>query len=154
MNTAEDSEDCQDLFIESLQQFERAQGHDAAVRQFKRFAVDFLHSMLTALPPAAQPLFSIALAYRDELTNSAELDETRLHCWQAIDATDSRYDFQNKTNCALRAVLICLTSEPPRFDLSETSYWFLAFCAIIEDRSDLLPQLAATYFYDSCGSSD
>ncbi|MFC5326079.1 hypothetical protein ACFPPG_30225 [Bradyrhizobium oligotrophicum] len=139
-----------DLVIERLQRFERANGHDTALRQFMTFAVEFLNSMIMALPPTVPPLFSIACGDRTTLVNSAELDDARSRCWQAIDALDDPRDFQDKTNCAYRAVLCCLMREPPRLDLSETSYWFLSFCEVIEDHSDLLPDLTAKHF-PTCG---
>jgi hypothetical protein len=147
MSTAAQArEDRHDRAIELVLRFEQRSGHQAAFRQLLGFMTEYLSLRLRALTPQARDAFATAERNKILTSPNGDIELARESCWRYLASQTFQYDFENKDNCAIRAVLCLLRREPPDVDLADTCCWFLSFADEVEDHSEAIAPLAMKYF--------
>jgi hypothetical protein len=58
----------------------------------------------------------------------------------------SRYDFSDRENLAIRAVLCTLMTDPIESDIEQTTEWFLNFSDKVENHSEEIQDLLQRHF--------
>lgn len=135
-----------DQAVDSVLEFEKRHGHRAAWRQLSEFMIEYLSSMSGTLPAKAQKAFAVAVKVANLDGMNEEIEHTRASCCHYLSSVDFRYDFENRENCAVRAVLCVLQAESPSIDLADTCLWFLSFADKVEDRSEVIEDLVGEHF--------
>jgi hypothetical protein len=132
--------------IERMSAFAKRSGHEAACLRLQAFMIAYLAPLKPGLPHDIKAALGIAGQFQEDLRTNEDISKARDTCWQYLETGGIMYDFANKENCAVRAVLATLARGPIQVDLNETLYWFLLFSDHVEDQSDRLDDLIARYF--------
>jgi hypothetical protein len=135
-----------DLAIARVSEFEERCGHQTALLRLLAFMIEYLVPLKNGLPQEVRAAFEIAEQFREDLHTNDQIQRARDSCWQYLSTAGVTYDFKNRENCAVRAVLSALHREPPRLDLGEACYWFLSFADEVEDHSVSIDDLLSKHF--------
>jgi hypothetical protein len=130
---------------DSVLDLEARHGHERAFSRLRAFMIEYLKPLRSSLPREIGGALEIAEQFRDHSRMNLDLQRARDLCWEYLSARNITYDFQNKDNCAVRAVLSTVQREPPQLDLGEACYWFLLFADEVCDRSASIDDLIQKY---------
>ena len=127
--------------IDSVVALEAQHGHETALSRLRAFMIQYLNPLRSNAPQEIRAAFEVAEQLRNHSRLTPDLERARDLCWAYLSARRITYDFQNKDNCAARAVLAVLQREPPQLYLGEACYWFLQYADEVNDQSNSIDAL-------------
>ena len=126
--------------------FLRNHGPEETIRRSRIFMISYLGLMRTPLPDAAKDALVVSTQFISGEADDAGLEAASNRCWNYLKSIDSRYDFGNRENLAIRAAWCTLITHPTTNELQQTIEYFLEFADRIEDHSSQIENLLQQHF--------
>ena len=108
--------------------------------------ISYLGLMRAPLPDVAKDALVVSTQFISGEADDAGLEAASNRCWNYLKSIDSRYDFGNRENLAIRAAWCTLITHPTTNELQQTIEYFLEFADRIEDHSSQIENLLQQHF--------
>jgi len=132
--------------IDFIVGFLKNHGLEETIRRSRIFMISYLGLMRAPLPDVAKDALVVSTQFISGEADHAGLEVARNRCWNYLRSIDSRYDFGNRENLAIRAAWCTLITHPTTNELQQTIEYFLEFADRIEDHSSQIENLLQQHF--------
>jgi hypothetical protein len=141
--------DRNDKAVDFVMNYQKTHGIEETLRRLMPFMVSYL-SLNRNFPEVAKAALAVAEKHylnvnTQAVGESSEFETARNSCWNYLESTGRKYDFDSREALAVRAVL-CLLATEPLNDVRETTTWCFDFADSVEDHSSETQSLLARYF--------
>ena len=142
--------DRHDKAVDFVMNYQKMHGIEETLRRLMPFMVSYLSLIRNSFPEVAKAALAVAEKYYLNVNTQAvgesnEFETARNSCWNYLESTGRKYDFDSRDALAVRAVL-CLLAAEPLNDVGETTTWFFDFADSVEDHSSEIQSLLARCF--------